>query len=62
MNFLILFLPRISRSENATTIAANLIKDGLGKKLKVIPAEQNPTFYQEIDELLEESKVRTTKL
>ena len=35
--------------KNATTIAANLIKDGLGKKLKVIPAEQNPTFYQEID-------------
>ncbi len=48
--------------KNATTIAANLIKDGLGKKLKVIPAEQNPTFYQEIDELLEESKVRTTKI
>lgn len=48
--------------KDATTLAANLIKDGLGKKLKVVPAEQNPTFYQEIDELLEESKVRTTKI
>lgn len=45
----------------ATEIAAYLINSGLGNKLKIIPQEKNPTFYQEIDELLEVSKRRVEK-
>lgn len=45
----------------ATEIASYIVNYGLGKKLKIVPQEKNPTFYQEIDELLEESKARTKK-
>jgi hypothetical protein len=41
--------------KNAKTITTNLIKGKLGKKLKILHIEHNPTFYQEINELLEES-------
>lgn len=45
--------------QHATEIARYLINFGLGNKLKIVPQEKNPTFYQEIDELLEQSRIRT---